>query len=85
LASHAARFIAGRISAVSGRFALSLSGGTTPKPVYELLGANNRSHSGLAESPSVLGDERFLPHDRRLSNFRMAREALIDRAPIPAA
>jgi 6-phosphogluconolactonase len=31
------------------------------------------------------GDERFAPPDHRDSNFRMAREALIDHAPIPAA
>ena len=31
------------------------------------------------------GDERFVPHDDALSNYRMVREALLSRAPIPAS
>ena len=31
------------------------------------------------------GDERFVPEDDPLSNYRMAREALLSKAPIPAA
>jgi 6-phosphogluconolactonase len=30
------------------------------------------------------GDERYVPHTDAKSNYRMAREALIDRVPIPA-
>ncbi len=86
LALRVARFIAARILSASGRFALNLSGGTTPKRVYELLGAG-----ALIPDPDwrkvhlFWGDERFVPPDHEMSNFRMAREALIDRAPIPAA
>src|SRR5262249_23838998 len=32
-----------------------------------------------------LGDERFVPHDHPDSNYRMVREALFSRVPVPAA
>src|SRR5262249_14436522 len=86
LALRVARFIAARISGSSGRFGLSLSGGTTPKRVYELLGAGD-----LIPVPDwqrvhlFWGDERFVPPDHEMSNFRMARIALIDRVPVPGA
>lgn len=86
LASRAAAFIAQRISEAPGRFALCLSGGSTPRPVYERLG------SGQALDPHdwqkvhlFWGDERYVPQDHRDSNFRMAREALIGRVAIPPA
>ena len=31
------------------------------------------------------GDERFVPHDHPDSNYRMAREAMLDHVPLPAA
>jgi len=68
-----------------GAFAIALSGVSTPRRLYQLL----------AEPPCCdkfpwsrthwfWGDERFVPHDDTLSNYRMAREALLSRAPIPA-
>ena len=86
LAVQVARFVASRISSVTDRFSLSLSGGSTPKRVYELLGAG-----GLGVSPDwrkvqvFWGDERFVPPDHPDSNFRMAREALLDHVAIPPA
>ncbi|MCI0466291.1 MAG: 6-phosphogluconolactonase [Beijerinckiaceae bacterium] len=85
LALRVARFIAGRVAAASGRFGLCLSGGTTPKRVYELLAANGAG--GALDWQKVhlfWGDERFVPPDHKDSNFRMAREAMIDHVSIPA-
>jgi 6-phosphogluconolactonase len=85
LASRVARFVAARASA-SERFGLCLSGGSTPKRVYELLGTKDFGASLDWQKIHLFwGDERFVPPDHRDSNFRMAREALIDHAPIPAA
>jgi 6-phosphogluconolactonase len=79
-------FIAERVSGVSKRFGLCLSGGSTPKRVYELLGAEDLGASLDWQKIHLFwGDERFVPPDHRDSNFRMAREALIDHVPIPAA
>ncbi len=84
LASRVAGFIAARISSAPERFSLSLSGGSTPKRAYELLSDSGASLD-WRKVHLFWGDERFLPPDHRDSNFRMAREALIDHAPIPAA
>jgi 6-phosphogluconolactonase len=84
LALRVARFVAARISSEPDRFSLSLSGGSTPKRIYELLGAGDL---GVALDWRKLhlfwGDERFVPMDHEDSNYRMAFEAMIDHAPIP--
>ncbi len=84
LACRVANFIAACISSAPERFSLSLSGGSTPKRAYELLSDSGASLD-WRKVHLFWGDERFLPPDHRDSNFRMAREALIDHAPIPAA
>ncbi|MGH6845877.1 MAG: 6-phosphogluconolactonase [Methylocella sp.] len=82
LASQVARFIAARASNASGRFSLSLSGGSTPKRAYELL-ADSGAALDWRKVHLFWGDERFVPPDHKDSNFRMAREALIGHVPIP--
>jgi 6-phosphogluconolactonase len=67
-----------------GSFTLALSGGTTPRRVYELLAAEE--FRGLVGWPNVhvfFGDERMVPPDHAESNFRMASEALLSRVPVP--
>lgn len=84
LTEHLADWLVARIAASEGRFSIALSGGSTPRPLYELLGAPERA--GRIDWRRVhlfWGDERFVPHDDPKSNFRMARLALIDRVPIP--
>ena len=83
LARLVAGFIAARASA-SERFGLCLSGGATPKRAYELL-ADLGASLDWQKIHLFWGDERFVPPDHQDSNFRMAREALIDHAPIAAA
>jgi 6-phosphogluconolactonase len=64
-----------------GRCALALSGGSTPRPAYERLAAQ----PGVPW-PSVevyFGDERAVPPTDPVSNYRMAREALLDRVGLP--
>jgi 6-phosphogluconolactonase len=86
LAWRVAGFIAARVSGASERFGLCLSGGSTPKRVYELLGAKDLGAALDWQKVHLFwGDERFVPPDHQDSNFRMAREALIDHAPIPVA
>jgi 6-phosphogluconolactonase len=69
-----------------GRFLLALSGGSTPRPLYELLAS--RLFATRIDWPRVhvfWGDERCVPPDQPGSNYRMAREALLDRVPLPPA
>jgi 6-phosphogluconolactonase len=82
LSRHAAQWLGELALRSTGKLAVSLSGGSTPRRLYELLAEAplpwNRVHW-------FWGDERFVPPDHPDSNYRMAREALLSRAPIPAA
>jgi 6-phosphogluconolactonase len=84
LAPAAARFLADRLRERGGPLksvSLALAGGTTPRDVHVALAA-------IAEVPWNLvhvyfGDERCVPPDHPDSNYRMARESLLDRVAIP--
>lgn len=79
-----AEWLVARYEASGGRFALNLSGGSTPKSVYELLGTEVYRRKFDWERIHVFfGDERFVPPDHPDSNYRMAREAMLARVPIP--
>jgi len=69
-----------------GRFVTALSGGSTPRALFELL-ATERFASSVDWSRVHVcwGDERAVPPDAEASNYRMAREALLDHVPIPAS
>jgi 6-phosphogluconolactonase len=72
--------------ATEGDFAIALSGGSTPRGVYELLARPPYRDAFPWQRTHVFwGDERFVPHDDAQSNFRMAREALLAQVPIPAS
>lgn len=61
---------------------IALSGGSTPRRMHELLAdmpGINWSHVHV-----YFGDERTVGPDDPRSNYRMARETLLDRVPIPA-
>ncbi|MDR3707247.1 MAG: 6-phosphogluconolactonase [Capsulimonadaceae bacterium] len=65
----------------SGRFSIALSGGSTVAPIYARLS----SEPGIDWTNVIVfwGDERFVALDNPYSNFRLGREALLDRVPIP--
>jgi 6-phosphogluconolactonase len=69
-----------------GRFTVALSGGSTPRRLYELLAApplrDRIDWSGLE---IFWGDERAVPPDHPDSNYRMAHLALLSKVPIPPA
>ncbi|CAM3792558.1 6-phosphogluconolactonase [Bordetella sputigena] len=84
LVEHLADWLTARIAATGGRFALALSGGSTPKPLYELLAEPARGRRiDWSRVHLFWGDERFVPYDDPQSNYRMARLAMIDHVPIP--
>lgn len=70
-----------------GRFAIALSGGHTPAKMYALWGAAGkyRDETPWDRVHMFWGDERYVPADDPLSNYRMTREALLAHVPIPAA
>ena len=63
-------------------FRLSLSGGNTPRPVHEALAKFD--DLPWEKIQITFGDERCVPPDDKASNYRMARESLLDRIKIPA-
>jgi 6-phosphogluconolactonase len=70
---------------LDGRFSLVLSGGSTPKALYQLLAAEPyRSRLDWKNVDFFFGDERCVPPDHPDSNFRMASEALFKPLSIPA-
>jgi 6-phosphogluconolactonase len=71
--------------ATRGLFTVALSGGSTPRSTYALLAS--KEFAPRVDWPRVhvfWGDERCVPPDHTDSNYRMAREALLDKVPIPA-
>ena len=75
---------AGEAVAARGRFTVALSGGSTPKRLYELLAAApSRSQIDWGRVEFFWGDERCVPPDHKDSNYRMAREAMLAHLPIP--
>jgi len=72
--------------AKQGVVAIALSGGSTPRQLYECLaGASYRDRFPWGRTHWFWGDERFVPHDDARSNQRMACEALLSLVPIPIA
>jgi len=84
LAHDVAEWLCGLAQASDGAFTVCLSGGSTPRPLYERLADPpiasrfpwNRAHW-------FWGDERFVPHDHPDSNYGMARDAFLSRVPVP--
>jgi 6-phosphogluconolactonase len=74
--------------AARGEARISLTGGTTPRRLYELLGGAEhpwRARIDWARLHLYWGDERHVPPDHPDSNYGMAREALLRHVPVPAA
>jgi 6-phosphogluconolactonase len=68
------------------RFTIALAGGSTPKRLYQLLANGHepfRARLPWAKSHFFWGDERHVPPDHPKSNYRMAREAMLDAVPVP--
>jgi 6-phosphogluconolactonase len=71
--------IAARSIEERGRFSVALSGGSTPRSLYKRLTRPEfRDRVDWTRVTFFFGDERRVPHDSSESNFRMARESLLD-------
>ena len=65
-----------------GQAIVGLSGGSTPKPIYEALG---KEEIDWGKVTLFLVDERYVPADHKDSNQKMIRETLMKSALIPDA
>jgi len=78
--------VEGRQASQRGTASLALAGGSTPRPLYErLAGEPYRSAVPWERLQVFWGDERCVPPDHPASNYRMAREALLDHVPVAAS
>lgn len=77
---------AGEAIADRGRFTVALSGGSTPRAFHQRL--TRKPHRSGIPWKKVLffwGDERCVPPADERSNYRMAKETLLDPLQIPPA
>lgn len=79
LAKMAADRVIARISANPGRVAICLTGGSSPRQLYQLLATDAyRSRIPWDRVHWFIGDERFVPATDPLNNMAMARRILLD-------
>jgi 6-phosphogluconolactonase len=85
LARHVVQWLLAAATAGERPFTVALSGGSTPRRLYELLSGSPYCDAfPWSRTHWFWGDERFVPHDSSQSNYRMVREAMLARAPVPA-
>jgi len=80
LAVAAAGRMVARIHANSGRIAICLTGGSSPKQLYQLLATDDWSRQiPWGRVHWFIGDERFVPPSDARNNMAVARETFLDR------
>jgi 6-phosphogluconolactonase len=85
LAHRVAGWITDLAAASRDRFAIGLSGGSTPRRLYQLLAESpHRDRLPWDRVHWFWGDERFVPWDHPDSNYGMAYTALLGKVPVPA-
>jgi 6-phosphogluconolactonase len=83
LAAEIARAASDAVAA-RGRFTIALSGGNTPRRLYQLLAAEYREQVPWHAVHVFFGDERCVRPTHVESNYGMARFELLSRVPIPS-
>lgn len=84
MAATAAEHVLARTAANRGRVAICLTGGSSPKQLYQLLSTESyRNRLPWHRVHWFIGDERFVPADDPLHNMGMARTAFLSRCAPP--
>jgi 6-phosphogluconolactonase len=84
LAQAAAERVMARMAANPGRIAIGLTGGSSPKKLYQLLGSDAyREKIPWERVHWFIGDERFVPDSDPLNNMAVARATFLDRSAPP--
>jgi 6-phosphogluconolactonase len=84
LADGVAAWLTDLATAKDDVFAVCLSGGSTPKRLYETLAQTPyREQFPWRDVHWFFGDERFVPATHKDNNYRMVAEALFSKVPIP--
>ena len=73
-------------AAANGRAMIALSGGSTPRNVYKLMGSGEfKTRIPWSALHLFWSDERCVPPDHAESNFRMVKEALLETVDMPSS
>lgn len=68
-----------------GRFVVALTGGSSPVQLYQMLATEPYVNEvPWAQTYIFWGDERWVPLTDEKSNYKMSKEALLDKVPVPA-
>ena len=84
VANRIAHWLVEQIEKSALRFSICLSGGQTPKLLYQTLAQPDFAKLiPWSKVHFFWGDERFVPKNNDLSNYKMVKMALLDHVPIP--
>lgn len=83
LAETFANILFTEVSASKDNFNLALSGGTTPKFIFNFLADNYQTKINLNKINFFWGDERCIPPTNDESNYKMAFDNLLSKINIP--
>ncbi len=64
-------------------FSIALAGGSTPKLLYSMFATEFKDELPWDKLLIFWGDERYVPHDHEKSNYKMAKDAMLDLVAIP--
>lgn len=73
-------FVSSANEAISknGQFSVALSGGSSPKKLYEVLASKYADDLDWSKVYFFFGDERYVPHNHTDSNYLLAKNGLFD-------
>jgi 6-phosphogluconolactonase len=83
----AVRFAHASVESISskGTFSVALSGGSTPRGLYLLLGSDHYIRSIDWQHVHIFwADERCVPSDHEQSNFKLASDTFLSKVPVPS-
>ena len=84
VAHRVADWLTEQAEAKEGPFVIALSGGSTPKRLYEILATSEfATRFPWSRTELFFGDERFVPPQDAQSNYRMVNEALLSKVDVP--
>src|SRR5882724_690546 len=75
-----------KILSTKERFSIALTGGNTPKKLYEILASDEyKNKIDWSRANVFIGDERFVPFDDERSNAKMIQQTLLDHVSVDNA
>jgi 6-phosphogluconolactonase len=83
VARAAAELFVSGLRRTTGRYTVALSGGSTPKLLFRLLGEEYRERINWSRLELFWGDERCVPHSSPESNYGVTHELLLQHVSVP--